>query len=551
MLVSLSIKNFALIDDAHLDLHEGLTIITGETGAGKSILLGALSLLLGKRADLSAVRIPDKKCVVEGVFLLKKYGLKDLFIENELDYEEETILRREILPSGKSRAFINDTPVRLAEMEQLGNRLIDIHSQHETLSLGDSTYQYQVIDGLANNAALLNDFHSKLKSHKALLQEQKQMLAAQKEAATAYDYNLFLLHELQEAKLKIGMQEELEATCQQLNNVEVLKQNLGGALSLLQKEELGSLSTLSEVKKMLGQVSAFSPKYSSLYERISSTLLELDDVVEELENLTGNIEDDPATLTSINDQLQVLYNLQKKHQVDTIEQLLEIQTDLNRKVSVVDNNEAAMKALQAKIDTSFHLLEECGNQLYKKREKAIPGFVSAIEKSIALLGMPAARLRINIQKQTALNDFGMDDMDWQLSANQGSDFQAIKKVASGGELSRIMLAVKSILATYTQLPTIIFDEIDTGISGDIAQKMGGILQDMGKRMQVISITHLPQVAAKGNRHLKVFKAVHDQVTSTHIKELSSENRVLELAEMLGGKENQSSALNHAKALLNE
>lgn len=551
MLVSLAIKNFALIDDAKLDLHNGLTIITGETGAGKSILLGALSMLLGKRADLSAVRDTEKKCVVEGVFHIGNYNLRRFFQKNDLDYEAETIVRREILPSGKSRAFINDSPIRLSVMESLGNRLIDIHSQHETLSVGDLDYQFKVIDALAKNEVRLKNYRESLQEYKTLENKRKTIEENQREAAAAYDYNSFLLKELQEAKLKEGLQETLEEQFQQLNNVEVLKENLSGALNVLQQENIGVLEALQDVKKQLSQIEKFSTDYQSLSERVGSSFLELEDVAQELERTSDNLEDDPAALELVNTQLQLLYNLQKKHHVDAVIDLLAIQEELTEKVAVVENVDEQTAAVDAEIEKAKDNLNKQASELHLQRQKAIPKFVTTVEKIVGNLGMPDAQMKINLENTEAFTTYGLDDMHWELSANKGSSFHDIKKVASGGELSRITLAIKSILATYSKLPTVIFDEIDTGISGDIAQKMGGILHDMGKSMQVVSITHLPQIAAKGDRHLKVYKAVENNKTTSNIQELSQEERILELAEMLGGKENQNSAMTHAKALLND
>lgn len=550
MLTSLSIKNFALIEDVQLSLQDRLTIITGETGAGKSILLGALSLLLGKRADLSSVRDASKKCVVEGNFNVEAYHLAPFFLENELDYDSQTIVRREILPSGKSRAFINDTPVKLAVMEALGNRLIDIHSQHETLSVGDIDYQFNVIDALAGNAAILEDYRASFQALNSLKKALVQMKADQQESAAVYDYNLFLLKELRDANLKMGMQEELEEQYQQLNNVETLKENLGGALDRLQQEEMGSLASLQEVKNRLALIENFSGEYASLSERVKSTFLELEDIMVELEHALSKVEDDPEALELVNGQLQTLYNLQKKHQGATVEELLGIQESLAEKVSVTENADEALSLLEAKIEKATSKLAKIAHQLHKNRKEVIPELVSSVERILGNLGMPDARLQIKLESIDTFSFLGNDEMSWKLSANKGSSFNDLKKVASGGELSRITLAIKSILASYSKLPTIIFDEIDTGVSGDIAQKMGEILREMGENMQVISITHLPQIAAKGNHHFKVFKEVKDNNTTTNIIELERDQRIMELAEMLGGKENQASAMVHAKALLN-
>lgn len=550
MLTFLSIKNFALIEDVNLQLREGMSIITGETGAGKSILLGALSLLLGKRADLSTVRDASKKCVVEGNFSISAYNLQAFFEENELDFDAQTIVRREILPSGKSRAFINDTPVNLSAMENLGNRLIDIHSQHETLSVGDTDYQFKIIDALAGNISELENYEKTYRHLNQLKKSLAELKTGQQEAAAVYDYNLFLLNELREANLKPGMQEELEEQQQQLSNVETLKENLGGALDLLQQEEIGNLASLREIKNRLAQIENISNEYKSFSERLKSAYLELEDLSEELERSLNKVDDDPETLNVVNERLQVLYNLQKKHQVATVGELLEIQQTLAEKVSVTENADEAVSKLEAQIESAKNETQKIALQLHLNRKKAIPVFVAAVEKIVSNLGMPDAKLKVELQQLPNFNSFGNDEMSWKLSANKGSGFNELKKTASGGELSRITLAIKSILAEYSNLPTIIFDEIDTGISGDIAQKMGSILHSMGTNMQVVAITHLPQIAAKGDQHFKVFKTVKNNQTETNIAQLKKEERLIELAEMLGGNENQDSAMAHARALLN-
>lgn len=550
LLTNLSIKNFALIEDVSLQLQDDFTIITGETGAGKSILLGALSLLIGKRADIASVRNPDKKCMVEGHFKISVYQLENFFVDNDLDYEPETIIRREILPSGKSRAFINDTPVTLQKLVLLGNQLIDIHSQHETLSLGEVNYQFKIIDDLANHKTTLVSYKQKLNSYKTLLKQLEELKASQKEAKAAYDYNLFLVSELQEANLKEGIQEELEEKFTELNNVEELKENLSASSFHLEQEEIGVLAVLRDVKNKLSRLENFSESYKEIFQRVESSLLELEDVTEEIVRLESKIEDDPEELTLVNQKLQQIYNLQRKHDVETVEELLVLQNDLEKKVASSENADEELTVLEQKIEASKQEALALAQQLYKTRKKEIPTFISKMQAILAEIGMPDARLKIEIALQEEFNAHGIDKMNWLLAANKGGSFKDIKKAASGGELSRITLAVKSILAFYGKLPTIIFDEIDTGVSGDVAQKMGNIMLKMSQEMQVIAITHLPQIAAKGKQHLKVYKETKKKITTTNIEQLSEENRILELAEMLGGKEKSNSAIAHAKQLLN-
>ena len=550
MLTELSIKNYALIEDIKINLQQGFTIITGETGAGKSIMLGALGLLLGKRADYSAIRNAKNKCIIEGVFDISNYSLKRFFETEDLDFEEHTIIRREILASGKSRAFINDTPVTLPVLVKLGDFLIDIHGQHQTLSLGENQYQFQVLDTLAKNQEVLQKYKKGLKEHKKLQQQLTVLKEDQSQALKEHDYNLFLLNELQEAKLKAGEQEELEERYEELSNVETLTEHLGLAVNQIQQEEIGSLSGLKEVKLNLSKISKFSANYAALQERIESVIIELDDVAQELENSLERVEANPEELEQVNAKLQLIYNLQKKHAAASVEELIEITNSLNEKVALTENADADLEKLQQELLKSKKELGEISLEIYKNREKIIPGFVKTVEKIVAELGMPNARLKIELTQQSEFFANGQDILNWYLSANKGGDFNELKKAASGGELSRIMLAVKSILATQSKLPTIVFDEIDTGVSGDIAQKMGDILQKMGLSMQVIAITHLPQIAGKGSKHFKIFKEDIGETTVTKIEELATEDRIEELAMMLGGNTKSESAMAHAKALLN-
>lgn len=550
MLTTLSIKNYALIEDIQLNLQEGFTIITGETGAGKSIMLGALSLLLGKRADYSAIRNGEKKCVIEGVFDVSAYSLQSFFTSEDLDYEAQTIIRREILPSGKSRAFINDTPATLASLQALGAHLIDIHSQHETLSLGDNEYQFAVIDILAGNELILKHYRQ---AHQELKKLQKQLDTIKEEQAQArkeYDYNLFLLNELREARLEDTVQEELEERLEELNHVEQLTEQLGAAIQFIQQEEIGAGNILKEAKNAIQRIASISSSYQQLFERLQSVFIEVDDIATELEAALDKVEADPRELEQVGDKLQLLYNLQKKHTVSTVSELREIASELERKVSVSENADEAISQVEEKIAAKQVEMKVKATEIHDSRKAAIPNFIKQIEGILADLGMPNARLNITLEKLPEFLVNGQDKLTWLLSANKGGNYAEVKKAASGGELSRIMLAVKSILANYSKLPSIIFDEIDTGVSGDIAQKMAVILEKMGASMQVISITHLPQIAAKGHWHFKIFKEDLPQGTVTKIRALNEESRVAELAMMLGGNNISESAVAHAKSLLN-
>lgn len=550
MLTSLSINNFALIDKLAIDFSEGFSIITGETGAGKSILLGALGLVLGKRADLTSLKNKDEKCVIEAHFQIAKYNLQAVFEANDLDYDEDTIIRREILPSGKSRAFINDSPVNLQELQDLSLSLIDIHSQNQTQELSEENFQFQIIDAVANNFGLIASYSTVLKTYKkdkaalATLNAQLQLVLKEQ------DYTTFLLEELLVAQLKPNQQEELEQIYEQLNNVEFIKENLDKSLALANEEQFGIVQNLKELKIALQKTVNFSSDYKELFERINSVAIEFDDISTELNQLSENLINDPEQLELVNQKLQTIYNLQKKHQVRTITELLEIQNDLDNKVVSVGELEFQIIKLSDKIQNTTVELDAFAKSIRENRLKAVPMLSEKLIFILEQLGMPNVRFNMELKATDNYLVNGKDELQFLFSANKGSDFGLLKKVASGGELSRIMLATKAILAQYSSLPTIIFDEIDTGVSGEIANKMGNIMKEMSASMQVFSITHLPQIAAKGKAHFKVYKSVQGEKTISELKLLSAEERIVEIAEMLSGKDISESALNHAKALLN-
>ncbi len=550
MLVSLSISNFALIDKLGIDFSDGFSIITGETGAGKSILLGALGLVLGKRADLTSLKNKEEKCVIEAHFLIANYNLQAFFEANDLDYEDETIIRREILPSGKSRAFINDSPVNLQELQELSVFLIDIHSQHQTQELSEELFQFQIIDSVADNQENINQYSAILSSYKKDKSNLATLTSKLQTLLKEQDYNTFLLDELLAAKLKVNDQEELEQVYEQLNNVEFIKENLDKSLALANEEQFGILQNLKEIKIALQKTIAFSAEYQSLFDRINSVTIEFDDIIIELSQLTENLVYDPENLDLLNQKLQNIYNLQKKHQVNSIEELLEIQNDLDNKVVSVVELEFEIKKLADSIEVAASELDKLALNIRNNRLKAVPVLSEKLIYILEQLGMPNVRFNMELKETEHYFANGKDELQFLFSANKGSDFGLLKKVASGGELSRIMLAVKAILAQYSSLPTIIFDEIDTGVSGEIANKMATIMKDMSNKMQVFSITHLPQIAAKGKMHYKVYKSIQGDTTISELKLLTFEERIVEIAEMLSGKDISDSALNHAKALLN-
>lgn len=549
MLRSLSIKNFALIEQLQVSFDTGLTTITGETGAGKSLLLGALGLLLGKRADLSSIKDSANKCTIEGVFDIEKYHLSSLFEEEDLDYENETIIRREILPSGKSRAFINDTPVTLSSLNKLGLRLIDIHSQHQTLEVTTNDFQFEVLDALSDAGREIESYKRGLSLLKIKEKEQRTLLESQHELTREHDYNSFLLNELVEAKLQPGELAQLEERHETLINIEEIQERLSNAVSVVSSEEIGISDLLNTVKNNLSKIALYSSGLKELSERVESVYIELEDVNDSLQNELEKLDADPEQLEEVSNRLQIIHNLQTKHTVFSIEELLTIQEELQEKVSKTESLSDDIEGIQREIETIKKQLDEVAERIHSKRTKALPKLVTELEDILKGLGMPNATFKTSLSLQEKYLSNGKEKLEFLFSANKGGLYGELKKVASGGELSRIMLGIKVILSRYTQLPTIIFDEIDTGVSGEIAHKMADLMMMMSKNLQVFSITHLPQIAANGNKQYKVFKEDVNNVTVTRLKLLNEEDRIREIAEMIGGKQVSDSALTHAKSLL--
>ena len=549
MLTALSIKNYALIDDLKVDFPEGFIIITGETSSGKSIMLDALSLILGKRADMSALRNKEEKCIIEAEFSLQNYEFQPLFQELDIDYDPQTIIRREILPSGKSRAFVNDVPATLEVLSRLGQVLVDIHSQHQTLALSDTSFQFAIIDAMANNKSLLTEY---VQLHQLLKKEQKkleELIEFQKNAKKEYDYNLHQLKELKSATLEEGILEELEESYEEASNIEDIKENVSESLYLLNDENIGILNNLRELKCSFSSLTEYKQLYRDLYERIESAFLELEDLASEISDIDESIEADPDNLEQISKQLNKIYSLQKKHSVATVEELIAIQQELEEAVSKTESVDIDLNKQKKIVEEQYTATLKKANQLHKAREKVIPALDKKLTNFMHELGMPNGRFSITLTATDTFFANGNDELSFLFSANKGGDFGQLKKVASGGELSRIMLAVKAIMAEHTALPTIMFDEIDTGVSGEISQKMGDIMKQMSQNRQVFAITHLPQIAAKGAYHFKVFKEDSKGKTTTHLKLLTEEERITELSEMLEGKNSGASARNHAIELL--
>lgn len=549
MLNHLSIRNFALIERLDIDFNKGMSIITGETGAGKSIILGALGLVLGKRADLSSLKDKEIKCVIEAHFDIKNYNLQPLFTELELDYEDNTLIRREILPSGKSRAFVNDSPVNLSSLQELGTFLLDIHSQHQTHELVEEQYQIGLLDAVAQNQNLLEEYRNLLGTYKKKNSELKHLVNERSELIKEHDYNSFLLQELQVAQLEKENQEELEQDQKTLSNIENIREYLIKSNALISGDDFGILSQTKEVKMQLQKLSAMDTHYVDFAQRIESVLLEVQDLANEMEQSAENLVNDPERLNLVNQKLQHIYSLQKKHNVGTLEELLQIQSVLESKVSTADQIDDQIASLTKIVEQLNEQLNVAAEKITNSRGAAAPILMDQITAILQSLGMENARFEYeNVQSSSFLAN-GKDQIQLLFAANKGGHFGPLKKVASGGEMSRIMLAIKSILSKYSKLPTIIFDEIDTGVSGEIANKMAEIMFEMSAEMQVFVITHLPQVASRGDFHYKVAKSVQNDTTVSELKLLTQEERIVQIAEMISGQNYTESALVHAKELL--
>ena len=550
MLKHLSIQNYALIDKLEIDFSDGLTIITGETGAGKSILLGALGLVAGSRADTQSLQDKSQKCIVEASFNIKELSLKDFFLANELDYEITTTIRREINPEGKSRAFINDTPVTLGQLKSLAERLIDIHSQHQTHTLNGSEFQLSVVDAYAAHADVLTEYTTGFKQFKALEKTLNDILLKESQEKKDLDYFQFQFNELEDANLRSAAQPEMERELEALNNAEEIKLNLSKTAAGLNGGEQNLISSLSEIKTMLASFAKFKPEINELYTRLNSTYIELKDISNELENLEQSIVYDPKRIEGLTMRLDAIYRLQQKHQVKTVAELIAIKDEISNKLLEFSSLETEIIKTKKELDTIQKSLTALAKKIAANRKKVIPKIEKEIAVLLSSLSMPNAQLKIQHIETDLLGTNGTDKVNFLFSANKGSDLKDLNKVASGGELSRLMLSIKSLIAQLTALPTIIFDEIDTGVSGDIADKAGSIMNLMAKAMQVIAITHLPQIASKGRTHLSVYKEDKNNRTYSSIKKLSAEERVQEIAKMLSKGTPTAAAINNAKELLN-
>ena len=550
MILSLSIKNYALIEDIQVPLTKGLTIITGETGAGKSILLGALGLLLGKRADLGSVKDATQKCIIEGEFSLKGYGLQPLFKDHDLDYDVHTIIRREILPSGKSRAFVNDTPVGLSQLQALGGYLVDIHSQQETNSFATEVFQLEVLDALAGNAPILQGYQNALLEFTSISKQLEKQLSQKEAALKELDYHTFLQQELVEASLHTIDQQALETNYNTLNNAEEIQGSFAEIEQLFSQENTGIIDSVKQARSLLNNISKYAPSYQELYDRLHSVTLELEDVISSIENASEDLQVDPTELFRINEVLQTLYRLQHKHSVSSVMELADIESNLSSKIYNSQHLDTTIETLEKEKQKLTQALLKLAKDLHDNRVEALPMLQQKLEAYLSLLGLPNAKFKVEFTTSPTFKKSGTDSLAVYFTANKGGNFGLLKKVASGGEMSRIMLSVKALLSQYKKLPTIVFDEIDTGVSGEIALKMAFIMGEMSTHMQILSITHLPQIAAKGEQHIKVYKEDRQNTTVTHLKQLSQEERIVEIAQMIGGKNITDTTLANAKELLN-
>ena len=550
MILSLSIKNYALIEDIQVPLTKGLTIITGETGAGKSILLGALGLLLGKRADLGSVKDATQKCIIEGEFSLKGYGLQPLFKDHDLDYDVHTIIRREILPSGKSRAFVNDTPVGLSQLQALGGYLVDIHSQQETNSFATEVFQLEVLDALAGNAPILQGYQNALLEFTSISKQLEKQLSQKEAALKELDYHTFLQQELMEASLHTIDQQALETNYNTLNNAEEIQGSFAEIEQLFSQENTGIIDSVKQARSLLNNISKYAPSYQELYDRLHSVTLELEDVISSIENTSEDLQVDPTELFRINEVLQTLYRLQHKHSVSSVKELADIESNLSSKIYNSQHLDTTIETLEKEKQKLTQALLKLAKDLHDNRVEALPMLQQKLEAYLSLLGLPNAKFKVEFTTSPTFKKSGTDSLAVYFTANKGGNFGLLKKVASGGEMSRIMLSVKALLSQYKKLPTIVFDEIDTGVSGEIALKMAFIMGEMSTHMQILSITHLPQIAAKGEQHIKVYKEDRQNTTVTHLKQLSQEERIVEIAQMIGGKNITDTTLANAKELLN-
>lgn len=549
MIQSISIKNYALIDKLEMKLNSGFTIITGETGAGKSILLGALSLLLGERADISTIKNKDEKCIIEAAFRVENYNLAPFFKDNDMDYDATTIIRRVINPGGKSRAFVNDLPVNLNILKMLGNQLVDIHSQHQNLILNNPNFQLQVVDTIAEHQDLLARYRKKYKAYTELKKQYETITAQAEKAKADLDYYQHRFEQLDKANFYESEQEELEEELETLTHAEEIKSSLLDTFFMLSGDENSVIPNLKEGVFAMSNISSFFAKAGELHKRLDSAFIELKDIAGELEILGNDVEFNQERADFIKERLDLMYSLQQQHRVGSVKELLELKDELEKKIEKITNYDFEIEELSKQLKAAYDDLMVLAKKISENRKKTIPKIEKTVIRQLAELGIPNAQFTIERISDEKLTPNGIDLVNFLFSANKKMEQKPVAKVASGGEISRLMLSIKALISKSAALPTIIFDEIDAGVSGDIAGKMGNIFRSMGKNMQVINITHLPQVAAKGDYHFKVYKKDKKDTTSTQIKELKNNERVEEIAKMLSGENITEAAFENAKELL--
>ena len=550
MLKSLFIQNFVLIDNLDIHFDQGFSVITGETGAGKSIILGALSLVLGQRADGKSIKQGADKCVIEAVFDVSKYQLESFFLDNDLEYDSEScILRRELYASGKSRAFVNDSPVSLAILKELGTKLIDIHSQHQNLLLGDNRFQLRVVDVMAENEILLILYKKEYTRYQGLRKELSNLKERAAQSKQEEDYIRFQLDQLEEANLQPDEQDELEQEQETLSHAEEIKSSLYRVSSCLDGEEQGVVSLLKESLSSMDALERYFPRAKEIAERLRSAYIDLNDLASEMEGLIEDVEFNPDRLTWVNERLDTLYALQQKHRVSSVEELIVLRDQFRAQLADIDSFDEQIAALEKQVQNSYKELLQQASVLSEQRKIASVAFAQQLVEMVAPLGMPHTRFQVDVVPRKEPESDGMDEIRFMFSANKSMAIQPVAQTASGGEISRLMLCIKAMIAGFTALPTIIFDEVDTGVSGDIADKMGHIMQDLGSKLQVFAITHLPQIAAQGKAHYFVYKEDIQDRTVTRIRPLDKEERVREVARMLSGSALTEASLANAKDLL--
>ncbi len=549
MIKRLIIKNYAIIEEQEINFSDRLTIITGETGAGKSILLGALGLIMGKRADTKSLYDDAKKCIVEGVFEVSKYNLQAFFEIHDIDYDEEVVVRRELTPSGKSRSFVNDTPVNLKVLQKLSSSLIDLHQQFDTLDIHNISFQLRMIDALAENKSLLHEYQDEFKQYQADKKRLTKLIAQSQNAAKEVDFLSFQLKEFRETVLVEGEQDSLEGELNQLSNAEDIKRTLGTAFQHLSEAEQSLIGQLQQIGQSLISVRNFHPDIEHISDRYDGLVLELQDLVQDFEKIAEATEYDAARIQEIQERLDQIYKLQNKHQVKTVGELMDIQAELEQKLSGFADLSGEIAAIEQSLETRKSLLLKTAEQLSNKRKSVVSGFEDKVHELLGQLSMEHARLKVEVNKLEELNSTGYDEINFLFAPNMGSKFLPIKNVASGGEISRLTICTKSLVASAIPLPTLIFDEIDTGVSGDVALKMGNILHGLANKHQVVSITHTPQIAVKADTHYFVYKKVKGDRTVTNVRLLELEDRIKEVATMLSGNPPSDSAIKNARELL--